>query len=315
MKLYSLIVLFLISLSTHAQEVIVSEEDVINQYPFTVQYLNLNVQKENLQMAYMDVLPMKSNGKTVLLLHGKNFSGAYWETTINSLRNEGYRVIVPDQIGFGKSSLPQNIQYSFQLLAQNTKLLLDTLGIKSVYLMGHSMGGMLAIRMTLMYPQVIEKLVLEDPIGLNDFIKRRASSSIDEFYQNELQQDFLKIKEYQLKTYYHSVWKDEYNRWALMLSYHYSGDQKELYAWNSAKIFDMINTQPVVFEIKKIRIPAMIIKGELDPMVPDRNTLQLLSSEIERESNIRLAILDGIGHIPHVEVSDTFNNMVIEFLK
>lgn len=48
------------------------------QYPFEVHFLNLNSQKQDLKMAYMDVLPKKSNGKTIMLLHGKNFNGAYW---------------------------------------------------------------------------------------------------------------------------------------------------------------------------------------------------------------------------------------------
>ncbi|WP_318836133.1 alpha/beta fold hydrolase, partial [Janibacter melonis] len=78
----------------------------------------------------------------MVLLHGKNFNGAYWEQTAKDLRQNGYRVIIPDQIGFGKSSKPQNIQYTFQLLAQNTKSLLDSLGVTKAAVLGHSMGGM-----------------------------------------------------------------------------------------------------------------------------------------------------------------------------
>jgi len=46
-------------------------------------------------------------------LHGKNFSGAYWQDTMTALLAEGYRVVAPDQIGFGKSSKPAHFQYSF----------------------------------------------------------------------------------------------------------------------------------------------------------------------------------------------------------
>lgn len=75
----------------------------------------------------MDVLPTsKSNGRVVVLLHGKNFYGSYWENTIKTLSAAGYRVVVPDQIGFGKSAKP-NITYSFDLLAANTLELLDKL--------------------------------------------------------------------------------------------------------------------------------------------------------------------------------------------
>jgi pimeloyl-ACP methyl ester carboxylesterase len=76
-------------------------------------------------MAYMDVAPAgAANGKTAVLLHGKNFCGATWEQTITELSKAGYRVVAPDQIGFCASSKPAHYQYSFQQLAANTAGLL-----------------------------------------------------------------------------------------------------------------------------------------------------------------------------------------------
>src|SRR6185437_11730654 len=97
-------------------------------YPYPVKFLKVLDQQQQLQMAYMDIKPSNYNGKNVMLLHGKNFNGAYWRTTIAALTKEGFRVVVPDQIGFGKSSKPATFQYTFQQLALNTKTLLDTLG-------------------------------------------------------------------------------------------------------------------------------------------------------------------------------------------
>jgi pimeloyl-ACP methyl ester carboxylesterase len=74
-------------------------------------------------MAYMDVPPgSESNGKTVVLMHGKAFGGYYFEHVIEASTAAGCRVVVPDQIGWGKSSKP-DIHYSFQLLAANTAAL------------------------------------------------------------------------------------------------------------------------------------------------------------------------------------------------
>ncbi|MFP3681897.1 alpha/beta fold hydrolase, partial [Pseudomonas sp. SIMBA_041] len=82
-----------------------------------------------LQMGYMDVPAQgQANGRSVLLMHGKNFCAATWETTINALSKAGYRVIAPDQVGFCTSSKPAYYQYSFQQLADNTHALLDKLG-------------------------------------------------------------------------------------------------------------------------------------------------------------------------------------------
>jgi pimeloyl-ACP methyl ester carboxylesterase len=139
------------------------------QYPFEVQFLNFKSQKNDLKMAYMDVQPTKSNGKVIMLLHGKNFNGAYWERTAKDLSDKGFRVIIPDQIGFGKSSKPQSYQFSFSQLAENTKAILDKLQIDKIIVLGHSMGGMVATRFTLQYPEKVEKLILENPIGLEDY--------------------------------------------------------------------------------------------------------------------------------------------------
>src|SRR5687768_17571738 len=64
-------------------------------YPQPVQFLDLEIQGQKLRMAYMDVRPKEAKSGTVLLLHGKNFFGAYWEPTIRALADAGFRVIVP----------------------------------------------------------------------------------------------------------------------------------------------------------------------------------------------------------------------------
>ncbi len=101
----------------------------------------------------MDVPPTcgTSNGKTAVLLHGKNFCGPTWGATASVLADAGYRVILPDQIGYCKSSKPASYQFSLQQLAENTLGLLNTLGdIDGFTLIGHSLGGMLATRFALM---------------------------------------------------------------------------------------------------------------------------------------------------------------------
>ncbi|MDD3595376.1 alpha/beta fold hydrolase, partial [Sulfuricurvum sp.] len=81
-------------------------------YPFEVKRYNLNIQNQTVSMAYMDVVPEHPNGDAIILFHGKNFTGAYWEQTAKVLAAQGYRVVIPDQIGFGKSSKPEHLQYS-----------------------------------------------------------------------------------------------------------------------------------------------------------------------------------------------------------
>jgi pimeloyl-ACP methyl ester carboxylesterase len=69
------------------------------KYPFEVKYFSLTLEKQNVKMAFMDIAPEKPNGETVILFHGKNFNGYYWKDVIPMLTKQGFRVIVPDQIG------------------------------------------------------------------------------------------------------------------------------------------------------------------------------------------------------------------------
>ena len=68
------------------------------RYPRAVQFYAFQAQAQTLRMAYMCAEPESSNQKSVLLLHGKTFSGAYWQPTIRELLREGFRVIEPDRL-------------------------------------------------------------------------------------------------------------------------------------------------------------------------------------------------------------------------
>jgi pimeloyl-ACP methyl ester carboxylesterase len=235
------------------------------EYPFPVLQFNFTSQRASLHMAYMDVRPAKANGRTAVLMHGKNFCAATWRTTIDTLTAAGYRVVAPDQIGFCKSSKPERYQYSFQQLALNTHALLASLGISQATLIAHSTGGMIAIRYALMYPKETEQLVLVDPIGLEDWkAKGVPAVSVDEWYQRELKTNAEGIRRYEQATYYAGTWRDDYDVWVQMLAGLNNGPGKEAVAWNSALLYDMILTQPVFYEFEAIAVPTLIIIGDKD---------------------------------------------------
>ncbi len=139
-------------------------------YPHPVHLLPLDWDGLALRMAYMDVPPAgASNGETVLLMHGRNFPSSYWEGTIAALSGAGFRVVVPDQIHFGKSSKPDDRPASFDVMAAHTAALLDHLKLPAVHVVAHSMGGMAAMRFTRTFPARVKRLVLEAPVGLEDY--------------------------------------------------------------------------------------------------------------------------------------------------
>lgn len=330
MKNLILIFLALIGFSGAAQEknLKVSDINLENvQYPFPVKFLDLKVQGQDLKMAYMDLLPAKPNGSAVLLLHGKNFSAIYWEQTAKDLAKEGYRVVMPDQIGFGKSTKATTIQYTFQQLAQNTKKLLDELKITKVNVLGHSMGGMLATRFALMYPELTGKLILENPIGLEDWKTVVPYQSVDDWYVGELKQTYQTMKDYQLNFYYGGQWKPEYEEWLSVPAGWTVNKDYPVIAKTSALTYDMIFTQPVVYEFENLKMPTLLIIGQRDRTALGKakapkevqeklgNYPALGKATAKMIRNSTLAELDNVGHLPHIEAYDRFITPLLSFLK
>jgi pimeloyl-ACP methyl ester carboxylesterase len=292
-------------------------------YPHPVKFLTLTIEQQQAKMAYMDVPSSRPNGQTVVLLHGKNFNGYYWKEVIGFLNDAGYRVVVPDQIGWGHSAKP-NIHYSFHLLAANTKKLLDTLGIQNVSVIAHSMGGMLATRFALMYPQTVQKLVYENPIGLEDYKTFVPYTPLDVQYANELNANYESLKKYQQS--YYPEWKPEYEPYvAAQFAALQSPDFKQA-TLASALTYQMIYEQPVVYEFKNITQPTLIIIGQEDRTVVGKNLLpkdvaalhgnypQLGKWLQQQIKNSKLVELPGVGHIPHIQALSSFKTSVLSYL-
>ncbi|NUN05210.1 MAG: alpha/beta hydrolase [Bdellovibrio sp.] len=288
------------------------------KYPFEVKYFDFKSQDQNLKMAYMDIPAGKPSDKVIVLLHGKNFPGAYFEHVILGLNQEGYRVIVPDQIGFGKSTKPKSYQYSFQTLATNTKSLLQSLNVEKFILLGHSMGGMLATRFSLMYPEQVSKLLLVNPIGLEDWKTMTSYRSIDDGYQAELNNSPEKIKKYQLDSYYDGKWKAEYDKWLEIPTGWLQGPDYPVIAWNAALTSDMIFTQPVYYEFKNLRMPVVIINGNRDRTAIGKAWAseemkkkmglypEMGKNVVKKITKAKLIELKGLGHMPFIEDFERF---------
>src|SRR5580704_4266783 len=288
------------------------------EYPYPVQFLSLSNDLQPVRMAYMDVQPDKApNGDTVVLFHGKAFGCYYFHNVIEALTRAGYRVIAPDQIGWGKSPKP-DIHYSFQLLAANTAALLDHLGVADVAVLGHSTGGMTAVRFTLMNPDRVTHLVLEDPLVLADYRVGIPPQSEETLYEHEIHwTDPAVIRAYVEGYFVHPdprVWEPladvlvrvtlspDYPRWARA----------------AALTFQMIYQQPVRYEYDRIAPPVLLIVGAEDHVVPlgqyakpeevarlgDFVGLSAAASrDIPRATRV---VIPDCGHIPHLEFPSQF---------
>lgn len=295
-------------------------------YPYPVSLLPLVNDGEQLRMAYMDVAPAQPNGRTALLLHGRNFPASYWAPVIKTLTDAGFRVVVPDQIGFGKSSKPTG-ELHFDTLARNTMALLDHLGIAKADIVAHSMGGMLAVRIARAFPDRVAHLVLTAPIGLEDYrlyVPPIPSEKIVESedrltadgYRKQLETNYaLKLPPEQVTPFidarFNLKGSADYPRW--------------LKSFVSS--YQMIYREPVVHEIPLLPQPTLFIMGADDHNAPGRpNAPEALRAKMGQNAELATAlarqmpqgqaeVTANAGHLVFLDAPDRFNTLLLDFLR
>jgi len=290
-----------------ARPVSISLEDL--PYPHPVHYLPLSLYGQDVRLAYMDVAPAaNANGQTVVLMHGLNFFGEVWAPTIDVFRRAGYRVVVLDQIGFGRSSKP-DIPYTLNDMARNSKAVLDHLKISKVIVMGHSMGGMTATRFALYYPELISHLVIVNQIGLEDARLRRDWGGFDALHQASLARDWVAVRR-NIERYF-VKWDAKWEKY-IMIHYGWtlSGDWPRL-AKIRAGLQQMVYQEPVVYDWPFIKVKTLVIGGEVDgPNFP-----ALAKRTADTIPGAQLHLIPKVGHNPHMEAPELFYPPVLKFLR
>jgi pimeloyl-ACP methyl ester carboxylesterase len=294
-------------------------------YPYPVNLLPLVNDGEQLRMAYMDVTPAQPNGRTVVLLHGRNFPSSYWAGVIKTLVDAGYRVVVPDQIGFGKSSKPSG-ELHFDTLARNTIALLDHLQIAKADIVAHSLGGMLGVRIARAYPDRVQHLLLAAPIGLEDYRLYVPPTPTEKILENE---DRLTADGYrkQLETNYSlKLPPDQVTpfidaRFNIKASAEYP---RWLRAFASSA--QMIYREPVAHEIPLVTLPTLFIMGADDhnapgkPSAPENlrpkmgKNAELAKTLAANMPDARAEVIPNTGHLVFLEAPAKFNEMMLVFL-
>jgi len=297
-------------------------------YPWPVHWFDAEAQGGKVRMAYLDVAPAgPANGRTAVLLHGKNFCAATWQDTIATLAAEGFRIIAPDQIGFCKSSKPAGFQYSFHTLADLTDRLLTEAGVEDFTLIGHSTGGMLGIRYALLHPERVSQLVLVNPLGLNDTIAEGVPyAPLSQLRAAEAETDEASIRAYQRRVYYQGEWNARYEQWVDMLAGQYASEAGDTVREAQARTSDMIQTQPTAHELDRLQVPTTLIIGQEDltafraAAAPEavrdqvRTVPEAAEEAVERIQGAAIMRLPGLGHSPQVEAPDRFHRALLDAL-
>jgi pimeloyl-ACP methyl ester carboxylesterase len=293
-------------------------EDV--PYPYPVSYVPLTLYGQDVRIAYMDVAPIgQPNGHTVMLFHGNNFAGFYFGGPIDALRRAGFRVIAPDQIGYGRSSKPV-IPYNFHDMARNSRAVLQSLKIDKAMISGHSMGGMLAARFATQYPDVTERLVLYNPIGLNDPRYDRPWDSTDESYKRTLASTYQSIRAAIQRYVAHNpaAWTPEFETYTrIRYSWTLGADWPRL-AMVQTLLSQVQYLDQVIYDWPHIKAPTLVFGGADDFLAGTpavfQERMKYIAATIPNGKG-RLLLLPGLGHVPHLEAPEKTLPPLVDFLK
>jgi pimeloyl-ACP methyl ester carboxylesterase len=168
---------------------------------------------------------------------------------------------------------------------------------------------------------------LVDPIGLEDWKSEGVPPILlDDWYARELKTNAAQIRKYEQQTYYAGQWRPEYDEWVDMLAGLNAGPGKQLVAWNSAALYDMIFTQPVIYELPKLAVPTLLMIGDRDttaigkdvapPQVQERlghypELGRRAAAQIPHSTLVQFAEL---GHAPMIQDPDAFHKALLQGL-
>ena len=280
------------------------------EYPYPVDYMNFSVYGEFVRIAYMDVAPRgSSNGRTVILHHGCLYYGWYWSAQIKALSEEGYRVVVKDRLGWGKSSKP-SIPYSINLWASNTARLMDYLEIDQAALVGHSIGGQMVTRFAFLYPERITHLVTVNQVGLTDRRSGRGFRPLTGEVDANPDMDAVYSGLLRWASENYSTWQPKFiDHMRIRYGQRLSGDWPRL-AYVSRLTGHMRAMDTVVNDWHHIQTKTLILGGEED--------YPTYAAEAQHAADIfpngEVFLIPGVGHNPHEEAADVVSKELIRFL-
>jgi pimeloyl-ACP methyl ester carboxylesterase len=226
------------------------------------------------------------SGEPLVLLHGFQASGAVWGPVIDAFKT-GYRLIVPDLRGHGRSNNPANV-FTHRQSALDIYALLDRLGIERFKAMGISSGGMILLHMAAGRPERVEAMVL---IGAT--FKYHVQARV---IQRKLTVESMSEEDWRKAREFHKLGDDQIR--SLRAQFHAFKD-----------VDDDVNFTPE--SLARITARTFVVHGDRDPFFP-------VSIPVEMYTSLPRAwlwIIPNGGHIPVVEHRAEFNRVAAAFLR
>jgi 4,5:9,10-diseco-3-hydroxy-5,9,17-trioxoandrosta-1(10),2-diene-4-oate hydrolase len=249
-----------------------------------------------------------------VLIHGLGASAEIWQSNIEALAAR-HRVYVPDLPGFGRTAEPEQANYSPEGYSRFLMGFMNALGIGRAALVGHSLGGGVALRAVLDHPGLVERLILVSSAGLGREVSLPLRMASLPFFERVFVKPPLWVfKRFLRRLVYDSaVITPEFARLYYDLFFH----PTTIHAF--AEILRAICTlrgarpgilEPIREGLGTIRTPTLVIWGRQDRILPSSQAFDAVA----RIPGARLRVFEHCGHMPNVEYPEEFNRLVLEFL-
>lgn len=283
----------------------------MNEYPleaFHAETTTANGQR----LSYLD----RGEGPmTLVFLHGLTSQKFIWHKNIQIL-SKYFRCIAVDLPGHGFST-KENRDYTIEFFSTTLTEFFKAIGLEEAVLVGHSMGGQIAIDFAVHHRQLCSHLVLVAPAGFETF-SETEKNLLEQFSYNSMWQSSQYGK--MLQNLRHNAAESASDRLALedFDKLHQNGLQVDPQQIVSSCTAGMLR-QPVFHLLKRIEQPTLVFFGMDDKLIPNRffhhpSVDVIAENGVRQLPDGRLRLLSGAGHYLQFEEADLFNLEVYKFL-
>ena len=283
----------------------------VTVYPYLVKQVKLDDGKV---IAYMDE---GKGAHALVFIHGLGSYAPAWKKNMETLKKD-FRCLALDLPGYGKSSKGK-YEATMSSFAKDLIAFLDHLKIEKATLVGHSMGGQIAIATALQYPERVGQLVLVAPAGFETFTPQES-----QLLRSLLTAETVKAtSDEQIKANLAANFYEMPEDAAFMAT-----DRIEMrnaegfddYCFVVAACVRGMLDEPVFEQLEKISQKTLVVFGENDALIPNRylhqeTTADIARRGVEKMSRAELKLIPGAGHFVQFEKSAEVNEAILSFLK
>jgi pimeloyl-ACP methyl ester carboxylesterase len=282
------------------------------KYPFDVHFADVN---DSIRLAYVDE---GTGPETLVFIHGLGSNLQAWNKTITGLRDD-YRCIALDLPGYGKSS-QGDYAFGMTFFADQVAALIENLDLKRITLVGHSMGGQVAITLALQQPDYLERLVLAAPAGLETFSPENRA-----FFATYVQPQIIRATTVpQIEANFALNFYEMPDDARFMVEDRLALRQDtQAYRYYSEMIprcvLGMLD-EPVADRLAELNLPTLLIFGQQDQLIPNKflhpelTVATVAKSGQQAIKGAELQFLDQAGHFVQWDQSAAFNKAIHAFI-